>query len=511
MRIAVSLLCFLSLAVAVCGAAEVSAVSKVDFVKEIQPLLTQHCLRCHGPAKRDGDLRLDSRVAAMKGGDSGQNALRLPIEKNELIRRLRSTAPGDRMPLEGDPLDESTIQKFETWLKQGADWPEPPENKFVPYRETWYERWATKLLRLWSEWHGRTILPALYFMLPLMAFVLILERAHETRRTQLKKGLPVSPWADRVSRMSRAWELVGLLVVALAAGTLWTRGRMAELKTVSAEVGQLRSERSMTDPFPDRPVRPRHAPWMGGTYYRGNDERSPALFNGGYYRTASLDLRLKDPAGRVLIWGDVLPQKATIAVEIEKATFAAPSLFTAEMMGAVGMSAAAPKELESLENPPHAFLKPGPREGVWVVELPLELDLTKPRQEGMVYLYAGMSVADKHLKGSCNFNIGYKLVVENGKLTSESELWMEAVVKPSNLVWTPDDRISAQEWFDILPIPEIINGNSSDPKLLGVEEHLEKLRKQRETNGSKVEGSRSNDEDQRPPVPPASSPSDLPP
>ena len=57
---------------------------------------------------------------------------------------------------------------------------------------------------------------------------------------------------------------------------------------------------------------------------------------------------------------------------------------------------------------------------------------------------------------------------------------MESILKPGQLIWTPEGRISAQEWFDALPIPEIVNGNSSDPKLLGTEVHIEMLRRLRE-------------------------------
>ncbi len=39
----------------------------VDFARDIQPLLAQHCLRCRGPTKQDGDLRLDSSRSGRKG------------------------------------------------------------------------------------------------------------------------------------------------------------------------------------------------------------------------------------------------------------------------------------------------------------------------------------------------------------------------------------------------------------------------------------------------------------
>ena len=39
----------------------------VDFVRDIKPLLKDHCWKCHGASKQRGDLRLDEKAAAMKG------------------------------------------------------------------------------------------------------------------------------------------------------------------------------------------------------------------------------------------------------------------------------------------------------------------------------------------------------------------------------------------------------------------------------------------------------------
>ena len=41
------------------------------FQKEVWPLIERTCLRCHGPEKHKADLRLDSREAVLKGGESG--------------------------------------------------------------------------------------------------------------------------------------------------------------------------------------------------------------------------------------------------------------------------------------------------------------------------------------------------------------------------------------------------------------------------------------------------------
>ena len=42
-----------------------------DFVRDVQPIFAKHCLDCHGADSREAGLRLDRRVAALAGGDTG--------------------------------------------------------------------------------------------------------------------------------------------------------------------------------------------------------------------------------------------------------------------------------------------------------------------------------------------------------------------------------------------------------------------------------------------------------
>ena len=46
------------------------------FLTEVKPLLNLRCVSCHGPDKAEGGLRLDTREAALKGGDSGPRGSR---------------------------------------------------------------------------------------------------------------------------------------------------------------------------------------------------------------------------------------------------------------------------------------------------------------------------------------------------------------------------------------------------------------------------------------------------
>ena len=101
---------------------------KLDFARDVRPLLSDSCYNCHGPdAKaRKAKLRLDDRAAAFKAG---------VLTNDEMLKRLTSEDPDERMP----PPDSKRIlrpkdrTKLVQWLKAGAEWPEDDRHwAFVP-------------------------------------------------------------------------------------------------------------------------------------------------------------------------------------------------------------------------------------------------------------------------------------------------------------------------------------------------------------------------------------------
>src|ERR1035438_743272 len=77
-RVAWSSLCSLSLV----GILSAQAPARVDFAKEVMPILRQNCAPCHGPAQQSGGMRLDRRsvVLGRRGvvpGSSENSFLRL--------------------------------------------------------------------------------------------------------------------------------------------------------------------------------------------------------------------------------------------------------------------------------------------------------------------------------------------------------------------------------------------------------------------------------------------------
>jgi formylglycine-generating enzyme required for sulfatase activity len=101
------------------------AAEKIDFSREIKPILEAQCLSCHGGEKPKGGLRLDTRANAIKGGDDG-TAL-VPGKSSESKLYATTILPADHddaMPPKGDRLSKDVTEKLRVWIEQGAEWPE---------------------------------------------------------------------------------------------------------------------------------------------------------------------------------------------------------------------------------------------------------------------------------------------------------------------------------------------------------------------------------------------------
>ena len=116
----------LSSTVLVAGLAAFSARAAVDFSKDIAPILTENCLKCHGTEKQKGKYRIDSKEAAFKGGKSDKPAIVAgDADKSEIIHRVNLPKDNDElMPPEGGPLAEPLRAKLREWIKEGAKWPD---------------------------------------------------------------------------------------------------------------------------------------------------------------------------------------------------------------------------------------------------------------------------------------------------------------------------------------------------------------------------------------------------
>jgi hypothetical protein len=97
--------------------------AQVEFNRDIRPILSDKCLKCHGPAKQQADLRLDVEKSAKSELYTGGVAI-VPGNPNasDLIAFIKSDDPEIRMPRDGDALSPREIGLLEKWIAQGAKW-----------------------------------------------------------------------------------------------------------------------------------------------------------------------------------------------------------------------------------------------------------------------------------------------------------------------------------------------------------------------------------------------------
>jgi hypothetical protein len=162
---------------------------RISFNRDVRPILSDHCYRCHGPdaGNRKAGLRLDRKESATIPLKTGGIAImpRNPAE-SELIARVTADDPGSLMPPpdSGKPLHAAQVAILRRWIEQGADWEK--HWSLIPPR-----RVAPPAIRNLA-WARNAIDP--FILAPLEA-----------------RGIAPSPEADRITLARRLYhDLTGL-------------------------------------------------------------------------------------------------------------------------------------------------------------------------------------------------------------------------------------------------------------------------------------------------------------
>ena len=96
---------------------------EIDYNTQVKPIINAHCISCHGGVKQNGGFSLLFEEQAKGKTKSGTAAI-IPGHpgQSEMIRRLVSDDPEERMPYEKEPLKKEEIRILKKWIKQGAKW-----------------------------------------------------------------------------------------------------------------------------------------------------------------------------------------------------------------------------------------------------------------------------------------------------------------------------------------------------------------------------------------------------
>lgn len=205
------------------------------FEKEVRPILVEHCIDCHGAKTQSGGLRVDSREALVRGGDSGSAVKPGDAAASLLMQAVRRT--GDlEMPPE-EKLTAREISVLERWIGLGAVWPASARIHSEGANNAGKEHWAFQPVR---EVAIPGVADSRWVRNPIDAFVLARLRAADLqpadeadRRVLIRRlsytltGLPPSPEdIDRFLRDTdaKAYErLVDRLLDSPHYGEHWAR------------------------------------------------------------------------------------------------------------------------------------------------------------------------------------------------------------------------------------------------------------------------------------------------
>lgn len=122
------------------------SLTEVDFNLHVRPIINNKCIFCHGGVKKSGNLSFLFREEALAVNKSGKRAI-IPGDAagSEMIARIKSNDPEERMPLDHAALTAGEIEILTKWIDQGAAWKDhwaflPPEPKALPEAE--FQGWT---------------------------------------------------------------------------------------------------------------------------------------------------------------------------------------------------------------------------------------------------------------------------------------------------------------------------------------------------------------------------------
>ena len=105
-----------------------AATNRIDFARDIKPILDASCLKCHGPEKPKSSFRVDDRAELLKGGDTGIAVIAGQSASSPLIHYVAYLVPDMEMPPQGkgEPLSTQQISLLRAWIDQDMPWSDGP-------------------------------------------------------------------------------------------------------------------------------------------------------------------------------------------------------------------------------------------------------------------------------------------------------------------------------------------------------------------------------------------------
>jgi hypothetical protein len=102
-----------------------SQAAPISFQRDVRPILTAHCVECHGPDTQESGLRVDRRADLLKGGKSGRPAIEPGrIAGSRLLQLVSGSDKKLTMPPDGARLNAAEVETLRKWIDEGATFDE---------------------------------------------------------------------------------------------------------------------------------------------------------------------------------------------------------------------------------------------------------------------------------------------------------------------------------------------------------------------------------------------------
>lgn len=111
--------------------------TQIDYEKDVLPILSAHCFRCHGEDRQRAGLALNFREAILTGGNSGPAVVVGKAQKSRLIEAVKGVDPDTKMPPGEKSLTDSQIAVLADWIDQGLQAPSGPRQQQQVRSDHW--------------------------------------------------------------------------------------------------------------------------------------------------------------------------------------------------------------------------------------------------------------------------------------------------------------------------------------------------------------------------------------
>ncbi len=233
------------------------------FESKVRPLLERRCTECHGEKKQKADLRLDRKVHAFKGGESGAVIVPGDSAKSPLFRRVISEDDDERMPPrkgDGRPLSAEEIALLKMWIDAGAQWPETAADRDAA-EDKRLQHWSLQSVRSTFDPNASVD----FFIAAKLKAASLSPSAEADRRTLIRRacfdvtGLPPTP--EEVDEFvadedPKAYEkLIERLLTSLRFGERWARHWLDVVRFAESDGFEMNRARKSAWPYRDYVIR----------------------------------------------------------------------------------------------------------------------------------------------------------------------------------------------------------------------------------------------------------------